>query len=99
MTTKSTSRTQQKAKETAASTNPFAKVADDNLARFEGYFEEFSKMQDKGFEQAQAAIDETATLMKEQVAYQARLTSEFQRIALESARQAAEMMTKPWMPN
>ncbi len=98
MTTKTTSQTQQN-KTAPDAAHLFNTMAEENLARMEGYLEEMAKMQEKGFQQAQTAIDEASKLMKEQVAYSSRLTTEFQRIALEGARQAAQLVSKPWTSN
>ena len=86
-----TSQTQQE-----AAANLFDKMADENIARMESFYAEMTKMHDKSVQQTTTAIDEAAKLMKEQVAYSAKLATEWQRIALESSRQAASFMTKPW---
>lgn len=99
MSTKTTSQTQQNEtpKASAAAASLFDKMAEENIARMEAFYSEMTRLQEKSVEQTTAAIDEAAKLMKEQVAYGAKLATEWQRIALESSRQAAEMMTKPWM--
>lgn len=92
-----TSQTQQNDKTKNPAAAMFDKMAEENLARMESFYGEMSKLQEKGVEQTTAAIDEAAKLMKEQMSYGAKLATEWQKIALESSRQAAEMMTKPWM--
>lgn len=98
MSTKTTSQTQQNETSQAAATaaSVFEKMAEDNLARMESFYTEMAKLQQKGMEQTTTAIDEAAKLMKEQMSYSAKLATEWQRIALESSRQAAAMMSKPW---
>ncbi len=98
MTEKNTSQSQQrKRSNTAEAPNYFQKAAEENIARMESMFGEFTKMQEKGIEQTHQVIDEAAKLMKEQINYSTKLSSEFQRISFETARQAAQMMVNPWM--
>ncbi|MCA9550696.1 MAG: hypothetical protein KC933_11720 [Myxococcales bacterium] len=97
MSTKTTSQTQQNEGPAAAAASAFDKMAEDNIARMEAFFQEMTKLQTKSMEQSVAAIDEAAKLMKEQMQYSAKLATEWQRMALETSRQAAQMMGKPWM--
>ncbi len=62
----------------------------DRLGRF---FEQMAEIDSKNREAAYEAIEEYSKLMKSSVDYAARLGDEWRRIALESSRRAADMMT------
>ena len=73
--------------------NPFQKAADENYARMEAYFAEWQKLQEKQAKEVQTAIDESAKLMKESFAYANKLAAEWQRLSLQTAKQATQMVT------
>lgn len=61
--------------------------------RINELFENIEQMEAKNRQAAHEAIDEYARLMKATVDYTARLQDECRRVALESSRRAADMMT------
>lgn len=91
MTDKTTSQTQQKAGATEAKS-----AADQNVARFEAWLEDMAKVEEKSFEAAQKAIEESSKLMKETFIYGAKLRAEWRNLAIQSTKRYAEMMTATW---
>ncbi len=81
----------------ADKTNPTAapgpKAESKSSDRFERIFEQMSEIDQKNRQAAYEAIEEYAKLMKASVDYAGRLGDEWRRIALESSRRAADMMT------
>ena len=61
--------------------------------RFERMFEQMAEMDQKNRQAAYEAIEEYAKLMKASVDYAGRLNDEWRRLALETSRRAAEVMT------
>ena len=54
---------------------------------------EVTRAQSAGAEQARVAIDESARLLRESLAYTMQLSTEWQRQSLDAARRAVELMT------
>ena len=52
---------------------------------------QLSKAQGQGVERAQAAIDESAKLMKESMTYALQLSNEWHKLSLEMTKKAAGM--------
>jgi len=84
-------------KKTEKVASVFEKMAEEQLSRMETFHTEMAKAQEKGFQQAQQAIDETARLFKESLAYQMKLSGEFQKMALAQTRQAAQLFQNPFL--
>lgn len=67
--------------------------ADESINKMETFFREIQKMEEKNVETANRAVDESARLWKETIAYGVRLSNEWRALALKTTRQAAEMMS------
>jgi hypothetical protein len=86
MAEKITSQTQQ-------TVDGFKKIIDDQLQRANSFQDELGRLEQKGIEQARAAVDEAAKLAKESLTYAAQLGAEWRKMAIEATRRATEMMT------
>ncbi|MBK6684547.1 MAG: hypothetical protein IPG45_08735 [Deltaproteobacteria bacterium] len=91
MVEKTTSQTQQD------KANPFQKVAEENYARMEAYFADWQKLQEKQIKEMQAAVDESAKLFKESLTYGAKMAAEWQKISMQTTKQAAQIVTGTWV--
>ncbi len=72
------------------------KMMDDQVARVEQIFGEGgegARWRQKGFEQAETAIDASAKLTKDTLTYVGQLSSEWQKLTLAAMRQAATFVT------
>lgn len=67
--------------------------ADDSIHKMETFFREIQKLEEKNVEAANRAVEESARLWKETIAYGVRLSNEWRTLALKTTRQAAEMMS------
>ena len=84
-------------------TNPFVqpqqmldiwtKATQEQLARMDKMTEQVQSMQGQAVERTKEAIDETARLMKESVAYATALSNEWPKVSLEATKKATEMVT------
>ena len=84
-------------------TNPFVqpqqmleiwtKATQEQLARMDKMAEQVQSMQGQAVERTKEAIDETARLMKESVAYATALSNERRKVSLEATKKATEMVT------
>jgi predicted transcriptional regulator len=84
-------------------TNPFVqpqqmleiwtKATQEQLARMDKMAEQVQSMQGQAVERTKEAIDETARLMKESVAYATALSNEWRKVSLEATKKATEMVT------
>jgi hypothetical protein len=74
----------------------YRKLAEEQIGRMSAAFGELDKVQARILEQARQAIDESeaidesARLAKESMAYMAELGAEWRRIAMDAGRQAGE---------
>lgn len=91
MVDKTTSQTQQE------KANPFQKATEENYARMQAYFADWQKLQEKQLKEMQAAVDESAKLWKESLGYAAKMAAEWQKISLETSKQAAQIVTGNWV--
>ena len=69
------------------------KMVTEQTDRITAMYDEFSKLETKGFEQTRNAFEETNKLFKSSLEYQMQLASEWRKLALETTRRAAEMMS------
>ena len=69
------------------------KMVTEQTDRIASMYDEISKLETKGFEQTRNAIEETNKLVRSSLEYQMQLTSEWRKLALETTRRAAEMMS------
>ncbi|HUB05661.1 MAG TPA: hypothetical protein VMB50_01600 [Myxococcales bacterium] len=67
------------------------KVAEDQLGRFGSMLEEVAKVEAASLEQAQTAVRELSRMTQESLAYAARLSAEWRKMALEAARGGSEI--------
>ncbi len=63
------------------------------LARVEAFFAQVSEMETKAMEQTRTAIEESARLSRESLAYQASLAAEWRKGSLEAMRRTAQLWT------
>ncbi len=64
-----------------------------NTERLESFVDEVEKWQQRGAEQAEKAVDETARLMRSTVDYSLQLQSELSKQAIENTRKTLEMFS------
>ena len=86
--------------ETTETTNPFAQFLPHNFVsqwteqgteRFEALVEQWETWQKRGAEQAEKAVEESASLAKSTLDYSLSLQSEFRKQAVENAKKTLEM--------
>ena len=68
---------------------PWAKSWDDQVARVTAFGERIGQVEAQALERARAAIDESARMQKETLAYWAEMGTAMRSIGLDMARQAA----------
>ncbi|MBL9021976.1 MAG: hypothetical protein JNL21_07230 [Myxococcales bacterium] len=83
-------------------TNPFVqsqqmldlwtKATQEQISRMDQMAEQLHKMQGQAVERTREAIDETARLMKESLAYSTQLSAEWRKITLDATKKAAEVV-------
>lgn len=71
--------------------NPFRGLIEEQLKRTEAFWKDVAEMEAKNAEQARAAIDESAKLMKETLDYGLKLSAEWRKMAMEATKRAADM--------
>lgn len=62
-----------------------------NIPQIDALLEQAGEAERKGFEQMRTAVDESARLMNEALAWQAQMSSEWRRMTLEAVRRTTEM--------
>jgi hypothetical protein len=70
------------------------RMVDENTGRIESFYAEMAKVEDKGVHQMNAAIDESARLMKDSFAWYAELSAEWRKMALDATRRSAELFAR-----
>ena len=68
------------------------KMVDEHAARVASMVEEMGRLEARGLEQARGALDEAQKLVRTSLDYQAQLTAEWRKLAVETTRRAAEMI-------
>ena len=68
----------------------WARAAREQLERMEQLQTEMQKAQGQGVEHAQRAIDESAKLMKESLSYGLELSTAWQKLAIDMAKQSTK---------
>lgn len=71
----------------------WAQAAKANVERLEQLSEQLAKVQGQGVERAQAAIDESAKLVKESLSYALTLGNEWRKIGIEMTKKAAQSVS------
>ena len=62
-----------------------------HMPQIDVLLEQAGEAERKGFEQMRIAVDESARLMNEALAWQAQMSSEWRRMTLEAVRRTTEM--------
>jgi len=78
--------------------NMFSKAAEAQLARVEAFYAQLAETEQKALEQSKAAIEESARLSRESLAYTQTLAAEWRKASLEATRNALKMMSTPMFP-
>jgi hypothetical protein len=72
--------------------NPFSKTMGDQTARAAAALEGYAKLEEQMWEHCRTAIDESARLSKEAIAYAAATAAQFRKLSLEATKRATEAM-------
>jgi hypothetical protein len=70
--------------------NVWAQAMKDHLARVEAWQKEMVRLEEQNYVRANEAIEESARLAKESLAYAQKLQAEWRKISLDAMKQAAE---------
>jgi len=73
-------------------TNPFSKTMSEQSARAAAALEGYAKLEEQMWEHCRTAIDESARLSKEAIAYAATTAAQFRKLSLEATKRATEAM-------
>ncbi len=76
----------------AQHTSPFSKTVGDQVARTAAALDGWAKLEEQMWEHCRTAIEESARLSKEAVAYAATTTAQLRKLSLEATKRAAEAM-------
>lgn len=71
----------------------FQKLTDENVKRMEAFMADWQKAQEKSIAHTQQTLDEATKLVKENMEYGMKMSAEFQKLAVASSKQAAEIFT------
>lgn len=71
---------------------------DAQVARLEAFYAQLGELEAKALEQTTTALDESARLSRETLAYGASLAAEWRKASLEAARRTAQLMVFPVFP-
>jgi hypothetical protein len=71
---------------------PIASAMEAHLARVEAFYAQLAAAESKAMEQSKTALDESARLSRETLAYSTTLATEWRRASLEATRTAMKMM-------
>lgn len=72
--------------------NFFSQFTEQSTERLEALVDEWEKWEERGADQAEKAVEETAHLMRAGIDYSLQLQSEFRKQALENTRKTLEML-------
>ena len=70
------------------------KLVDEQTVRMESLYSEIAKMEDKGVERMQSAVDESARLLKDTFAWYGEMTSEWRKMTLDATKRTAELFLR-----
>lgn len=70
------------------------KLMDEQTVRMESLHSEMAKMEDKGVERLQSAVDESARLMKDTLAWYGEMASEWRKMTLDATKRTAELLLR-----
>ena len=68
------------------------KMVDEQLARMAAGYEEAAKMEAKFLEGARTAIEESARMFKDSLAYATQLSAEWRKVSLDAAKRASQLV-------
>jgi hypothetical protein len=68
------------------------KLADEGLSRYVSWLDDMAKLQKNGFEQLTKTIDERSKMLNESLAYAQKLTSEWQKMTVETTKKVVDMV-------
>jgi hypothetical protein len=74
----------------------FEKSTKEGVRRVEELFAEFAKLEEQSRARVEEAVEESAKIMKQTIAYGAKLSEGWRQLALNTARQTAELWTSSW---
>jgi hypothetical protein len=72
--------------------NPFTKAVADQMARAAATLEGYAKLEEQMWEHYRTAIDESARLSKEAMAYAAATAAQMRKLSVEATKRATESM-------
>ena len=70
------------------------RMVDEQTGRIESIYAEMAKVEDKGLAQMNAAIDESARLVKDSFAWYTELSAEWRKMTLDATRRSAELFVR-----
>lgn len=76
--------------------NPFQSAIEAHISRVEALYARMAEMEQKAIEQSKTAIDESARLSRETLAYGTSLAAEWRKASLEATRNAFKMWSFPF---
>jgi hypothetical protein len=76
--------------------NMFSKAFEAHLARVEAFYGQLAETEQKALEQSKTAIEESARLSRETLAYSSSIAAEWRKASLEATRNAMKMMSQPF---
>jgi hypothetical protein len=74
------------------SQNPFSKTMGDHAARAAAALDGYAKLEEQMWEHCRTAIDESARLSKEALAYAATTAAQFRKLSIEATKRATDAM-------
>ena len=76
--------------------NMFSKAFEAHVARVEAFYAQCAETEQKALEQSKTALEESARLSRETLAYSNALVGEWRKASLEATRTAMKMMSTPF---
>ena len=70
------------------------RMVDEQTGRVESLYAEMAKVEDKGIERMQAAVDESARLMKDSFSWYGEMSAEWRKMTLDATRRTAELFLR-----
>lgn len=78
--------------------NAFASAAEAQLQRVEAFYAQLAELEAKALEQHKSALEESARMAREGMAFGATIAAEWRKASLEATRRAVQMMTSGKLP-
>lgn len=70
------------------------RMVDEQTGRVESLYAEIAKVEDKGVERLNAAVDESARLMKDSFSWYGEMSAEWRKMSLDATRRTAELFLR-----